>query len=434
MSWSCAAITPHTIGTSAILPPCPFMPRIKARYERNTAAFKAVFREKRFCLVQNRFFISPDTEDNRIMDQLEQSRMDIEQIDRDMASLFCRRMDAARRIAAYKKEHALPILNEERERLLLEKNTALIPDEALKNYYVNFLRAVMDVSKQYQHRLLSGIHVAYSGVEGAFADIAAKRIFPDGTHTGYPNFQAAYDAVVQGACDCAVLPVENSYAGAVGQVIDLMFEGPLYVSGVYTLPITQNLLGVSGATVKTVQRVISHPQALSQCAAYIRQHGYETVSAVNTAVAAQQTAQAGDITTAAIASAETAALYGLEILDHDINESMTNTTKFAVFSRVPNTTRSRENKFILLFTINDVAGALAKAINVISDHGFNMKALRSRPVRDHDWQYYFYVEAEGDDASEQGQAMLQNLARQCETLKVAGHYTAEISLKGCEKT
>ena len=368
------------------------------------------------------------------MDALEQARIDIETIDGEMAALFCRRMEAARRIAAYKKEHALPIFNEEREKTLLEKNTALIGDEALKTYYVPFFQAVTGVSKQYQHRLLNGIRVAYSGVEGAFADIAARRIFPDGTHTGYANFQAAYDAVVCGECDCAVLPVENSYAGAVGQVIDLMFEGPLYVSGVYTLPITQNLLGLPGASPAAVRRVISHPQALSQCAAYIRQHGYETVSAVNTAVAAQQVAQSGDPSTAAIASAETAALYGLAVLDHDINESMTNTTKFAVFSRVPNTTRSRDNKFILLFTINDVAGALAKAINVISDHGFNMKALRSRPVRDHDWQYYFYVEAEGDDASEAGQRMLEALSRQCETLKVAGHYTAEIGLKGRETT
>lgn len=367
------------------------------------------------------------------MDALEQARKEIEGLDAEMASLFARRMAAAGRIAAYKQQHGLPILNEERERALLQRNTALIEDESLRTHYVSFFKNVMDVSKQYQHRLMEGMRVAYSGVEGAFADIAARRIFPDGVHTGYANFQAAYDAVVNGECDCAVLPLENSYAGAVGQVMDLMFEGELYVSGVYTLPVTQNLLGLPGATPGTVRRVISHPQALSQCDAYIKKHGYETVSAVNTAVAAQQAAAAGDPSVAAIASAETAALYGLAVLDHDINESMTNTTKFSVFSRVPNTLQGADDhQFILLFTVNDVAGALAKAINVISDHGFNMKALRSRPVRSRDWQYYFYVEAEGDDASERGQQMLEELALQCETLKVTGHFTAQIDLKGRE--
>ena len=99
----------------------------------------------------------------------------------------------------------------------------------------------MEVSKNYQHRIMEGLNVAYSGVVGAFADIAAKKIFPDGKHTGFNGFAAAYNAVAEGKCDCAVLPIENSYAGVVGQVMDLMFEGELFVNGIYTLPVTQNL-------------------------------------------------------------------------------------------------------------------------------------------------------------------------------------------------
>ena len=368
------------------------------------------------------------------MDKLDQARKIIDRVDSEMAELFCRRMEAAGMIAAYKQERGLPIFDAARERAVVERNAAAITDEALRGYYVTFLKGMMDLSKQYQHRLMDGLHVAYSGVEGAFADIAARRIFPDGRHTGFESFQAAYDAVADGRCDCAVLPVENSYAGAVGQVMDLMFGGELYINGVYTLPITQNLLGVPGASISSVKTVISHPQALSQCAGYIRTHGYETVAAANTAVAAQQVADSGDVAVAAIASAETARLYGLELLDHDINESLTNTTKFAVFSRVENRVKDKtDQKFILLFTVNDVAGALAKAISVIAGHGFNMKVLRSRPVKDRAWQYYFYVEAEGDDSSEEGQRMLEDLSAQCEKLKVAGHYTVEINLKDSEK-
>ena len=363
------------------------------------------------------------------MDTLDRARTAINEIDRKMAELFRERMEAVRKVAAYKQERGLPIFDAEREKAVLSRNASAYADEDTRAFYVSFLQDVMEVSKRYQHRLLEGMSVAYSGVEGAFADIAARRIFPDAVHTGYPDFSAAYRAVERGECECAVLPIENSYAGVVGQVMDLMFEGDLYVNGIYALPVTQNLLGVPGASIQEVRTVISHPQALDQCANYLRVHGWETVQATNTALAARQVAMNRDASVAAIASVETAALYGLDVLDHDINESNTNTTKFAVFSRVEQKPMGDESKFLLLFTVNDVAGALAKAINVIADHGFNMKVLRSRPVRGRAWQYYFYVEAEGDETAENGRRMLKELASQCETLKIAGHYTAEVSLK-----
>ena len=176
--------------------------------------------------------------------------------------------------------------------------------------------------------------------------------------------------------------------------------------------------------------MISHPQAISQCETYIKRHGWEIVTAQSTAEAARQVAVANDPSTAAIASAETAALYGLESLDHDINESSVNTTKFAVFTRVREDRRpGGEDSFILMFTANDVAGSLAKAINVISDYGFNMKTLRSRPVKEKAWEYYFYVVVEGDVFAPRGQRMLNALSGQCQKLKVVGHYTAEKDLK-----
>ncbi len=367
------------------------------------------------------------------MDELERARETINRVDERMAALFSERMAAVREVAAYKQARGMQIFDELREREVLRRGAERYPDDETRVYYTAFLQDVMDVSKRYQHRLLEGMNVAYSGVMGAFADIAARRIFPDAVHTGYPDFTAAYRAVETGACECAVLPVENSYAGVVGQVIDLMFEGSLYVNGIYSLPITQNLLGVKGASVERIQTVVSHPQALAQCAEYIKAHGWTTVQAPNTAVAAQQVARGADPTVAAIASAETAALYGLGVLDHDINESHTNTTKFAVFSRVEKKPDDASGKFLLLFTVNDVAGALAKAINVIADYGFNMKVLRSRPVRTRDWQYYFYVEAEGDETAENGRRMLSELKEQCETLKIAGHYTAEVRLDAKRK-
>ena len=362
-------------------------------------------------------------------DALQQARDQIRKADEKLAECFAQRMEAAKLVAAYKQVHGLPVYDAAQEARVLERGAAMIRDAQIKDYFVQLLEQTMALSRQYQMQLMEGMRVAYSGVEGAFAYIAAKRIFPQANWISYPSFAEAYDAVRRGESNVAVIPIENSSAGEVGAVMDLMFEGGLYINGVYTLPITQNLLGVSGASVDTIRKVVSHPQALSQCGAYIRTHGFETASAENTALAAQQVARQNDPALAAIASAETAKLYGLRVLDHDINESRSNTTKFAVFSRAENAADEKNDRFILLFTVNDVTGSLAKAINVISAFGFNMQALRSRRVKEKAWQYYFYVEGQGSLATSNGRQMLTLLSQQCETLKVVGQFAAQIELK-----
>ena len=356
---------------------------------------------------------------------LQRAREEILYADREIASLFERRMRAVREVAAYKKEHGLPVYDEKQEALVKERNAAFIGDGELRGYYTRLLDTLLCESKKYQHRLLEGMKVAYSGVEGAFAHTAARRIFPHARLIACPSFEAAYSAAVDGGCDCAVIPVENSYAGEVGLVADLMFSGPLHVTGVYTLPVAQNLLGVRGASVSDIKTVVSHVQALSQCENYIKRHGFETAESVNTAVAARDVARLGDPARAAIASAETAGLYGLDILERNINESPYNKTRFAVFSSSGNPAGGTGGKFILLFTVSDETGALSRAVSVISSHGFNMKVLRSRPVKQQPWQYYFYVEAEGDDSSERGRAMLEELRCHCGMLKVVGRYAEE---------
>jgi len=366
-------------------------------------------------------------------DRLNEAREEIRRVDAEMAELFRRRMAAAATVAAYKKDHGLPILDSAQEQRVLDRCLPLVPETELQGYYLSYLENLMDLSKRYQRLLTEGRRVAYSGVPGAFAQIAAERIFPDALLISCPSFEAAYSAVERGECDSAVIPIENSYAGDVNSVIDLMFEGDLYVTGVYSLPVMQNLLGVPGGTTAQVRRVLSHPQALRQCEGYIRAHGWEAVPAVNTAVAAKEIARAGDPSAAAIASAETAELWGLELLERHINESEGNTTRFAVFSKAAEPPESGEgNRFILMFVVRDAPGALAAAINVIGNCGFNMKVLRSYPYKKRAWQFYFYVEAEGDARSIDGQLMLQALSRQCETFKVAGHYSVEPELKDGE--
>ena len=352
---------------------------------------------------------------------LEEARKIINDVDTQMAELFVKRMRAAEMVYAHKKKMGLPILDQARETTVIERNTKRIEDEVLKGYYIDYLKNVMSISRAYQYRMQNGLKVAYSGVEGAFAHIAAGRIFPESQRISCRDFKAAYESVVNGENDVAVLPIENSYAGEVGQTIDLIFSGSLFINGIYELEIHQNLLGVPGSSVEDIKKVISHPQALSQCHDYIKSRALETEEANNTAVAARQVALAKDKHIGAIASVETAEIYGLTVLQQNINKSSENTTRFAVLSRVQANSPSLANS-VLMFTVKHEAGSLANAISIIGKFGYNMTALRSRPLRKHSWQYYFYIEIDGSTDTAEGKQMLEELNKVCDQLKVVGTF------------
>lgn len=359
-----------------------------------------------------------------MINSLDEARKEINRIDAEMAKLFEERMGAAKIIAEYKKERGLPILDEQREREIIKKNSLLISDEEHKEYYVSFLKGIMATSRAYQARIISGARVAFSGTEGAFAHIAAKKLFKNAEMVAYRDFKSAYKAVEEGECDICVLPIENSYNGEVGQVTDLMFSGSLFVNDVMELAVDQALLCVPGTKLEDIKTVVSHPQAIGQCAEYIRKKGFAAKEFSNTALAAKYVAEQGDKSMCAIASSDAAEIFGLEVLERNINEARSNTTRFAVFGRAEAT---RDPKIfgthsIILFTVRNEAGALAKAIDVIGSHGFNMRTLRSRPMKELLWEYYFYVEAEGNVKSEEGKKMCHELSKFCDKLKFVGSY------------
>ena len=356
------------------------------------------------------------------MKDLQEARKLINETDKKMAELFAQRMETVKKIAEFKKEMGLPVTDSAREEQMINNNSNYIEDEVLKSYYVNFLRYNMLLSRRYQHRLMEGMRVAYSGVEGAFADIASKRIFPDACTVSYKDFKSAYEAVENGECDCAVLPLENSYAGDVSQVMDLSFFGSLYINGIYDMEIVQNLLGVKGACINDIKEVVSHPQGLWQCADYIREHEFITHEAANTARAAKQVFEGNDKTIAAIGSAEAADIYGLDVLDKNINDGNINKTRFAVFSRFANKNENTDNYFVMTFTVRNEAGSLGKVLSVIGDAGFNLRSLKSRPTKDSIWEYYFFAEGEGNVNSLEGKKMLHDLKRSCNNIKIVGSF------------
>ncbi len=359
------------------------------------------------------------------MTDLEKARVDINQIDEQMAELFCKRMEAAKKVAEYKMKNGLPIFDPSREDILIKKNISYIENEELIPFYMGFIRSTIKVSKDYQSFLTNGMKVAIGGEPGAFADIVSHRVFPSAVSVYYPDHKSAYRSVENGECSCALLPIENSFNGDVGNVMDMLFFGKLYISGIYEAEIVQNLLGVKGSDISQIKKVISHPQALGQCAEYIENHSFETEDALSTSLAAKKVAQMGDPSIAAIGSEEAAAQFGLYNLESKINKSNVNTTRFAVLTPYKKSDDPGDERFVMLFTVKDSAGALGEAVSIIGKHKFNLRSLKSRPTKELLWNYYFYVEGEGNIGSEEGKAMLSELAEYCSTLRVVGSFKKE---------
>ena len=226
-----------------------------------------------------------------------------------------------------------------------------------------------------------------------------------------------------------MLPIENSFAGDVAQVMDLAFFGDLHITGIYDLEITHNLLAKPGTKKDEIKTVVSHSQALSQCEKYIEDNGFSAKECENTAVAAKLCAEGGDKSVGAIASEAAAKIYGLEVLGTNINQSSNNTTRFAVFSKAPNADSELNKHFVMFFTVKNEAGALGEAIRTIGKYGYNLKALKSRPTKELNWDYYFYAEGTGSLIGGNGEQMLSELKKVCNEIKVAGSFEKEVKLK-----
>ena len=352
------------------------------------------------------------------MDALDKARREIDTVDAALAALFERRMAAVLAVAEYKKAHGLPIFDAAREAVVLDKAEARIQDPALRPYYRDHVQHMMDVAKQYEAEVLGRNRAAYQGVEGAFAHIALKALFPHAEAVSYPTWDEVFDAVERGDAAHGVVPFENSHAGDVSAVLDLCYNHPaLWVVDVYDLPISQNLLVLPGTPLSELKHVYSHQQAIAQSETFLKQFRLPATAMPNTAMAAKFVAESGDRTQAAIASVETAALYGLEVLVPSINTDGDNTTRF--ISREKPTAG---NRFSLLFTVDNKPGKLAEVIQIIGASGYDMESIKSRPLPHVPFDYYFYVELVGDPTAEETAALLRALNHVCRTVRLLGVY------------
>ncbi|HET9026622.1 MAG TPA: prephenate dehydratase [Trueperaceae bacterium] len=277
------------------------------------------------------------------------------------------------------------------------------------------------------------VRVAYQGVPGAFSEEAALGFAPGGQAVGFPSFQEAFSAAADGTVDFACLPVENSIAGSINQTYDLLTDSDLNVVGERIVRVHHNLLVRPGVQLAEVKRVYSHPQALAQCAGYLRSHGFEAVTDFDTAGAAKLLAENGGEGKAAIASLRAAEEYGLDVLAEKIEDLPFNFTRFFVLAHFDGKgtvgTKAAHPggtvfKSSLVLATRHRPGDLVTCLEVFPRHDINMTKLESRPRRDKPWSYLFYLDIDGHIEDPNVAAAMTDLMRRAAFVKFLGSYPA----------
>lgn len=364
------------------------------------------------------------------MDDLQQTRVRIDEIDAQMVALFEQRMQAVGEVARYKADTGKPVFDPAREAAVIDANVARVQNQSLRPYYRRFVQQAMAISRAYQRTLLGRDLVAYQGVQGAWSHIALRRFFPNAREQAFDTWAEVFDAVQAGDAHFGVLPFENSNAGDVATVLDLLYAYPdIAITHMGDLPIQQDLLALPGAKLEDITTVISHQQALAQSTPFLRAHAFTTRVWGNTADAARYVAEQGDIHLAAIASAETARLYNLRVLAEAVNEDGDNTTRFVVVEKSdPQTLTPRAGqRMSLLFTVGHKPGQLANVLRIIGEQGFNMECIKSRPLPHVPFEYYFYAQlvCPAQDAAQTCRQLNAALETLCRTVRLLGVYDAQ---------
>ena len=372
------------------------------------------------------------------MRDLSEIRVEIDEIDSRLIELFKRRMDCAKEVGYYKKEKHIPVLNQAREDEILDK----VQDKggeygaSARLLFAN----IMELSRALQHNIVcsgqalrdeitrakeipetDSITVAYQGIKGANSFEAARRLFPNAEQQSCRTFEDVFAAVNDGKATFGILPVENSTAGSVSAVYDLILKYRFFIVGALDMRIEHCLGALKQSALEDIEIVWSHPQALSQCEAYIAAHSLTPVSKANTAVAARDVACEKRLNVAAICSPEAAREYGLKILDTSLQDNPYNTTRFIVISKALYIA-SGANKISLCFSLPHVKGSLYNLLCRFNSLGLNLTKIESRPAKGKDFEYLFYLDFTGSVHSENVIDLLSQLSEEMPEFSFLGNY------------
>ncbi|GGQ92965.1 prephenate dehydratase [Deinococcus ruber] len=262
--------------------------------------------------------------------------------------------------------------------------------------------------------------VAYQGNPGAYGEIAALNAHPNAITRGYPTFHEVLDAVTRGECDLGVIPVENSLMGAILQAVDLLLETELHAIREITVRVSHAIMAMPGVTLDDVKRVYSQQPALDQCTTFMRRHQLVPVTAHDTAGSAKDLAARGARDEAVIASTRAAKLYGLEVLEQNIEDEAFNFTRFLVLSRQEPAPSDEPHKTSVVFAVRHTPGFLLETLEQL--RGLNLSKIESRPRKDRAWSYLIYIDIEGDARDPQVALGLAGVLRKASFAKIIGSY------------
>ena len=375
---------------------------------------------------------------------IQQLRGQIDEIDDELVRLFIRRMDVASQIADYKKEHDLPIFVPARERETLAEVAKKAGPE-MANYTRVLYSMLFELSRSYQgkrNETLSPLYetitqaiettpklfppsamVACQGVEGAYSQIACEKIFKSPFILYFKNFDGVFTAIEQGLCQYGILPIENSSAGSVKKVYDLMIHHNFSIVRTFRLKIDHNLLAAPGATLEGIKEVYSHEQAINQCSELLSSmQGVKVIPVENTAVAAEMVSKSGRSDVAALSSRSCAELYGLKCLASSVQDKGNNYTRFICISKRLEIYPGADKTSIMMI-LNHRPGALYKVLARMYVLGINVTKLESRPLPDRDFEFMFYFDLDTSIYSEEFVQLMCEIQDLCDEFKYLGSYT-----------
>lgn len=376
--------------------------------------------------------------------ELSELRVKIDEIDKALVELFVARMNVSHEVAEYKLKNNLPVLDAARERQLLDRVSDLAGQE-LESYTRTLYSLMMELSRSYQNRTLKPAselqgrinssleatpklfpqraRVACQGVEGANSQAACEKIFKYPNIMYFDSFDNLFGAVESGLCDYAILPVENSTAGSVNSVYDLMKKHNFHIVRSTRLKIDHNLLAKKGTKLGEIKEIFSHEQAIGQCAEYLRGLGDVKVTVCeNTAMAARFVAQSERRDVAALSSRQCASLYGLDCLASSVQDRDNNFTRFICISKSLEIYPGADRTSIMMITQNR-PGALYRVLARFYTLGVNLVKLESRPLPDRDFEFMFYFDIEASVYSPEFAQLMGELSSLCEEFRYLGTYS-----------